>query len=30
MVAALVATAALTVLMFFWADLPLALARSLI
>ncbi|HET9734880.1 MAG TPA: proton-conducting transporter membrane subunit, partial [Burkholderiales bacterium] len=29
MVAALVATAALTVAMFFWADLPLALARSL-
>jgi multicomponent Na+:H+ antiporter subunit D len=29
MVAALVTTAALTVLMFFWADLPLALARSL-
>ncbi|MDF3009426.1 MAG: cation:proton antiporter [Burkholderiales bacterium] len=29
MVAALVATAALTVLMFFFADLPLALARSL-
>jgi multicomponent Na+:H+ antiporter subunit D len=30
MVAALVFTAALTVLMFFWADLPLALARSLV
>jgi multicomponent Na+:H+ antiporter subunit D len=30
MVAAMVTTAALTVLMFFWADLPLALARSLI
>jgi multicomponent Na+:H+ antiporter subunit D len=30
MVAALVATAALTILMFFWADLPLALARRLI
>jgi multicomponent Na+:H+ antiporter subunit D len=29
MVAALVATAALTVAMFFWADLPLAVARSL-
>jgi len=29
MVAALLATAALTVAMFFWADLPLALARSL-
>jgi multicomponent Na+:H+ antiporter subunit D len=29
MVAALVTTAALTVAMFFWADLPLALARSL-
>jgi multicomponent Na+:H+ antiporter subunit D len=29
MVVALVATAALTVVMFFWADLPLALARSL-
>jgi multicomponent Na+:H+ antiporter subunit D len=29
MVAALVCTAALTVLMFFWADLPLALARRL-
>lgn len=29
MVTALVATAALTVLMFFWSDLPLALARSL-
>jgi multicomponent Na+:H+ antiporter subunit D len=29
MVAALVATAALTLLMFFWADVPLALARSL-
>jgi multicomponent Na+:H+ antiporter subunit D len=29
MVAALVATAVLTVVMFFWADLPLALARSL-
>ena len=29
MVAALVTTAALTVLMFFWADVPLALARSL-
>jgi multicomponent Na+:H+ antiporter subunit D len=29
MVAALVFTAALTVVMFFWADLPLALARSL-
>jgi multicomponent Na+:H+ antiporter subunit D len=29
MVAALIATAALTVAMFFWADLPLALARSL-
>jgi multicomponent Na+:H+ antiporter subunit D len=29
MVAALVMTAALTVAMFFWADLPLALARSL-
>ena len=29
MVAALVTTAALTILMFFWADLPLALARSL-
>jgi multicomponent Na+:H+ antiporter subunit D len=29
MVAALVATAALTVVMFFWADVPLALARSL-
>ena len=29
MVLALVFTAALTVLMFFWADLPLALARSL-
>jgi hypothetical protein len=28
MVAALVATAALTVLMFFWADVPLALARG--
>jgi hypothetical protein len=27
MVAALVATAALTVAMFFWAELPLALAR---
>jgi hypothetical protein len=30
MVAALVTTAALTLLMFFWADLPLALARSLV
>ena len=30
MVAALVCTAALTLLMFFWADVPLALARSLI
>jgi multicomponent Na+:H+ antiporter subunit D len=30
MVAALLATAALSVLMFFWADLPLALARSLV
>jgi multicomponent Na+:H+ antiporter subunit D len=30
MVAALVSTAALTLLMFFWADLPLALARSLV
>jgi multicomponent Na+:H+ antiporter subunit D len=30
MVAALVATAALTVAMFFWADVPLALARSLV
>ncbi len=30
MVAALVTTAALTVLMFFWAELPLALARSLV
>ncbi len=29
MVAALVTTAALTLAMFFWADLPLALARSL-
>jgi len=29
MVAALVTTAALTILMFFWSDLPLALARSL-
>jgi hypothetical protein len=29
MVAALVTTAALTVAMFFWADVPLALARSL-
>ena len=29
MVAALAATAALTIVMFFWADLPLALARSL-
>jgi multicomponent Na+:H+ antiporter subunit D len=29
MVAALVCTAALTLLMFFWADLPLNLARSL-
>jgi multicomponent Na+:H+ antiporter subunit D len=29
MVAALVATAALTLLMFFWADLPLALAKGL-
>jgi multicomponent Na+:H+ antiporter subunit D len=29
MVAALVCSAALTLLMFFWADLPLALARSL-
>jgi multicomponent Na+:H+ antiporter subunit D len=29
MVAALVATAALTILMFFWADVPLALARRL-
>jgi multicomponent Na+:H+ antiporter subunit D len=29
MVAALVTTAALTIAMFFWADLPLALARSL-
>ena len=29
MVAALVTTAALTLLMFFWADVPLALARSL-
>ena len=30
MVAALVTTAVLTVAMFFWADLPLALARSLV
>jgi multicomponent Na+:H+ antiporter subunit D len=30
MVAALVTTAALTIVMFFWADLPLALARSLL
>jgi multicomponent Na+:H+ antiporter subunit D len=30
MVAAMVTTAALTVAMFFWADLPLALARSLL
>jgi multicomponent Na+:H+ antiporter subunit D len=30
MVAALVTTAALTVAMFFWADVPLALARSLV
>ena len=30
MVAALVTTAALTILMFFWADLPLALARRLL
>jgi multicomponent Na+:H+ antiporter subunit D len=30
MVAALVATAALTVAMFFWADVPIALARSLV
>jgi multicomponent Na+:H+ antiporter subunit D len=30
MVAALLATATLTVLMFFWADVPLALARSLV
>ena len=30
MVAALVCTAALSLLMFFWADVPLALARSLI
>jgi multicomponent Na+:H+ antiporter subunit D len=29
MVAALVVTAALTLAMFFWAELPLALARSL-
>jgi multicomponent Na+:H+ antiporter subunit D len=29
MVAALVFTAALTIAMFFWADLPLALARGL-
>ena len=28
MVAALLATAALTIVMFFWADLPLALART--
>ncbi|HEX6268545.1 MAG TPA: monovalent cation/H+ antiporter subunit D family protein [Burkholderiales bacterium] len=30
MVAALVTTATLTIAMFFWADMPLALARSLI
>jgi multicomponent Na+:H+ antiporter subunit D len=30
MVAALVCTAALTILMFFWAELPLALAQSLL
>ena len=30
MVVALVATAAATVLMFFFADLPLALARQLV
>jgi multicomponent Na+:H+ antiporter subunit D len=30
MVIALVATAALTILMFFWADLPLALARGML
>jgi multicomponent Na+:H+ antiporter subunit D len=30
MVAALVCTAALTVLMFFWAELPLSLARRLL
>jgi multicomponent Na+:H+ antiporter subunit D len=29
MVAALVTTAALTIVMFFWADVPLAIARSL-
>jgi xanthine/uracil/vitamin C permease (AzgA family) len=29
MVAALVTTAALTLLMFFWADLPLALAKGI-
>jgi hypothetical protein len=30
MVLALVATAALTILMFFWADVPLALARGML
>jgi hypothetical protein len=30
MLVALAATATLTVLMFFYADLPLALARSLV
>jgi multicomponent Na+:H+ antiporter subunit D len=30
MVAALVTTAALTILMFFWADVPLALASRLV
>jgi hypothetical protein len=29
MVAALATTAALTLAMFFWADLPLAIARAL-
>jgi hypothetical protein len=30
MVLALVATAALTIVMFFWADLPLALAKGML